>query len=55
MKQDQKQEMTRQTRSEGQSLRDDLREIGKRSAALPDLDTRSPDEIIAYDETGVPR
>ncbi len=39
----------------GHSLKDDLREIGQRCAALPDLDTRSPDEIIGYDEIGVPR
>jgi antitoxin VapB len=42
-------------RSRGRSLKDDLREIGLRCAALPDLDTRSPDEIIGYDEIGVPR
>ena len=28
---------------------------GKRFAALPVLDTRSPDEIIGYDEIGLPR
>ncbi len=28
---------------------------GKRFAALPALDRRSPDEIIGYDEVGLPR
>lgn len=31
-----------------------LTEIAKRCAALPDYDTRSADEIIGYDEYGVP-
>jgi antitoxin VapB len=29
--------------------------IGQRCAALPDLDTRSPDEILGYDTKGLPR
>jgi antitoxin VapB len=33
----------------------ELLEIGRRCAALPDYDTRIPDEIIGYDEYGVPR
>ena len=36
------------------SLADELDEIGKRCAALPDLDTRTPDEILGYDENGLP-
>jgi antitoxin VapB len=28
-------------------------EIGRHCAALPDLDARSPDEIIGYDENGM--
>jgi len=32
-----------------------IMEIGRHCAALPDLDTRSPDEILDYDESGVPR
>lgn len=32
-----------------------LNEIALRCASLPDLDTRSPDEIIGYDEQGLPR
>lgn len=30
-----------------------LRAIGKHCASLPDLDRRSPDEILGYDETGL--
>ena len=37
------------------SLIDDLREISDRCAALPVLDTRSADEVLGYDEIGVPR
>jgi antitoxin VapB len=29
-------------------------EIAARGGALPDLDTRTPDEIIGYDENGLP-
>jgi len=36
-------------------LADELDEIAKRCAALPVLDPRSPDEIIGYDEHGLPR
>jgi antitoxin VapB len=36
-------------------LRDELRAIRERCSALPVLDSRSPDEILGYDEHGVPR
>jgi antitoxin VapB len=36
-------------------LRDELREIGRRCAALPTLDGRPADEILGYDEQGLPR
>jgi antitoxin VapB len=36
------------------SLAEEIMEIGKRCAALPDLDTRSADEILGYDEHGLP-
>jgi antitoxin VapB len=36
-------------------LLEDLEEIRLRCAALPILDDRSPDEIIDYDEHGLPR
>ncbi len=38
----------------GRSLADELAEIGRRCAALPDLDSRGPDEILGYDEHGLP-
>lgn len=34
------------------SVRDALVEISERCAALPDLDTRSADEILGYDGRG---
>jgi len=37
------------------SVRDELLAIGRRCAALPDLDTRAPEEILGYDEIGLPR
>jgi antitoxin VapB len=36
-------------------LLEELASIRKRVAALPILDRRSPDEILDYDETGLPR
>lgn len=36
-------------------LADELDEIAKRCAALPELDNRTPDAIIGYDEFGLPR
>jgi antitoxin VapB len=36
-------------------LREDLREIGRRCAALPTLDDRTADDIIGYDPHGLPR
>jgi antitoxin VapB len=40
---------------QGRSLTDEIMEIGRRCAALPDLDARSADEILGYDEHGLPR
>lgn len=39
----------------GRSLAAEILEIGKRCASLPDLDTRTPDEILGYDEYGLNR
>ena len=36
-------------------LREELREIAERCVRLPTLDARTPDDIIGYDEQGVPR
>ena len=38
----------------GRSVADELLAIGAHCAALPDIDTRSADEIIGYDQHGVP-
>ena len=37
------------------SLVDEVMDIGRHCAALPLLDARSPDEIIGYDEHGLPQ
>jgi antitoxin VapB len=42
-------------RSRGRSLADELMDIGRRCTALPSLDDRSPEEIVGYDERGLPR
>jgi antitoxin VapB len=39
----------------GRSLAAEIIEIGRRCAALPDLDARTADEILGYDEHGLPR
>jgi antitoxin VapB len=39
----------------GRRLADELDAIALRSAALPVLDARPADEILGYDEQGVPR
>lgn len=36
------------------SMAEDLMAIGRRCAALPVLDDRTPDEILGYDEHGLP-
>ncbi len=49
----------RLTRVEGRravrGLKEEIDEIGKRCAALPDLDRRTADEILGYDSMGVPQ
>jgi antitoxin VapB len=40
---------------EQERLFEDLSAIARRSASLPELDARSPDEIIGYDENGLPK
>jgi antitoxin VapB len=42
-------------RPKARRLADELDEIAKRAAALPVLDDRSPDEILGYDDKGLPR
>ncbi len=38
----------------GRSLLNDLNEIAERCAARPTIDDRSADEIIGYDDNGMP-
>ncbi len=40
---------------QGQKLADELGEIALRCAALPIQDDRTDDEILGYDEAGLPR
>lgn len=35
------------------SVRDAILEVSERCAALPDLDTRTPEQILGYDQRGV--
>jgi antitoxin VapB len=42
-------------RSKRRRLRDELREIAQRCRQLPTLDDRPADEILGYDERGLPR
>ena len=44
-----------QGRKRGRRLSEELRAIGERVAAMPVLDPRTPDEILDYDERGLPR
>ena len=48
-------ERERRKRGRSKSLAERLDEIALHCASLPDHDTRAPDEIIGYDEYGVPR
>ncbi|HEV7996655.1 MAG TPA: type II toxin-antitoxin system VapB family antitoxin [Stellaceae bacterium] len=41
--------------SSARSLAAEILEIDRRCASLPDLDTRTADEILGYDEHGLPR
>ena len=38
----------------GRDVVEELNQIALRCAALPDLDTRSLEEILGYDESGLP-
>jgi antitoxin VapB len=39
----------------GRRLADELEEIGEHCASLPVLDGRRPEEILGYDELGLPQ
>jgi antitoxin VapB len=42
-------------RRQGRPLSEELRAIGERIAAMPVLDSRTAEEILDYDERGLPR
>jgi antitoxin VapB len=46
-------ERERRKRGRGKGLAERLDEIALHCASLPSYDTRSPDEIIGYDEKGM--
>lgn len=48
-------ERERRRRGKRGRVADRLNQLALRCAALPDVDARSPDEIVGYDEYGVPR
>jgi antitoxin VapB len=55
MRTDKKEQPPRVRRDKAErSLADELLEIGKRCTAWPDLDTRTAEEILGYDEHGLP-
>ena len=43
-----------QARDSDRSLVDDILEIGRQCDMLPELDGRTADEILGYDEDGLP-
>jgi antitoxin VapB len=47
--------LQRMQRTRGPRLSEELLVIGRRCAALPVLDSRTPEEILGYDESGMPR
>jgi antitoxin VapB len=50
-----REQLQRETgRARVSGLGEDLRAISDRCAALPDLDLRSPEEIMGFDEHGLP-
>ncbi|MGA2722291.1 MAG: type II toxin-antitoxin system VapB family antitoxin [Bryobacteraceae bacterium] len=50
-----REQLKRETgRSLAPRLAEELRAISERCAALPDYDKRSPEEIIGFDEHGLP-
>ncbi len=44
-----------QREGRGRRLADELDDIGRHCASLPLLDSRSDDEILGYDDSGLPR
>lgn len=50
-----REQLERETgRSRVRGFGDDLRQISDRCGRLPDLDTRTPEQIMGFDEFGLP-
>jgi len=50
-----REQLRRETgRSSAPRLKEELRAISDRCAKLPDYDTRSPEEIMGFDDHGLP-
>jgi antitoxin VapB len=47
--------LARQAPKGGRSVADEIMEISRHCAALPRLTNQTPEEIIGYDEWGLPR
>ena len=47
--------LARVRKRQGRRLSEEILKIGRRCAEMPVHDTRSDDEIIGYDELGLPR
>jgi len=47
--------LERESHRSGRGIGVEVRRIQERLARLPVLDPRSPDEIVGYDEQGLPR
>lgn len=45
---------TEQRKRDREALAQELREMARRVSALPVLDDRTEDEILGYDENGIP-
>jgi antitoxin VapB len=49
-----REQLARQRHHSRTPLKKQLHAIGKRCASLPDLDTRTADEILGYNQIGIP-
>jgi antitoxin VapB len=50
-----REQLNRTASPQGTSLADELMALGQRCASLPVLDPRSPDALLGYDDSGLPR
>lgn len=50
-----REQLRRAPKLSSNTLADELLAIGRRCAALPILDARTADELVGYDENGLPK